>query len=194
MGPLTNFLAAHGAAAGLLVLAVPAAAAAAGPGGAMHGQNQQQNQQQQQQQVLLKLDAAANREQLMDCSSKVSIAIATALFCCFTLTSLLVTHALLVQYGGLFSAAALIRNCRAVQHANQLSSSAQPAKPPQNHCRTTAKPLHLLLLLPPQGNAVGAVSCALSLVAVSAGLRFAPLSLMAERVTAGLQVLAAKHR
>jgi hypothetical protein len=61
-------------------------------------------------------------------------------------------------------------------------------------CKVTAKLLHLLLLLPPQGKAMGAVGCALSLVAASAGLRFAPLSLMAERVTAGLQVLAAKHR
>jgi hypothetical protein len=68
LGPLAQFLAAHGAAAGLLVLAVPAAAAAAAaaaPSGAGHGQ--------QQQEMLLKLDGSASREQLMDCSSKVSM-------------------------------------------------------------------------------------------------------------------------
>jgi hypothetical protein len=77
LGPLTQFLAAHGAAAGLLVMAVPAAAAAAAaaPSGAVHGQ-------QQQHQALLKLDASADREQLMDCSSKVgTYAIATAWVC-----------------------------------------------------------------------------------------------------------------
>ncbi|WIA32561.1 hypothetical protein OEZ86_003368 [Tetradesmus obliquus] len=113
LGPLAQFLAAHGAASRLLVLSVPAAAAgAAAACGAMPGQQQQQKQQQQQQQ-LLKLDASASRDHLMLCSSK--------------------------------------------------------------------------------GDGVGAVSCALSLVALSAGLRFAPLSLMAEHIAAGLQVLAAKH-
>jgi hypothetical protein len=64
LGPLAPFLAAGGTTAGLLVLAVPPAAAAAATGVATLGQRQQ----------LLKLDASANREQLMDCSSKVRLA------------------------------------------------------------------------------------------------------------------------
>jgi hypothetical protein len=60
--------------------------------------------------------------------------------------------------------------------------------------RACCKQPLLLLLLLLQGDAVGVVGCSLSLLALSAGLRFAPLHLMAEQVTAGLQVLAAKHR
>jgi hypothetical protein len=174
LGPLAQFLAAHGTAAGLLVLAVPAAAAA-GPSVTVQGH---------QQQVLLKLDASANRDQLMDCSSKVSMYTFTTPK--FSLKPLLLIPATSMRWSARVvlssSIPAYLQGCAAL---HQALCAAQPA-------RQCAKPLHLLL--PLQGNAMGAVSCALPLVAASAGLRFAPLSLMAERVTAGLQVLAAKHR
>jgi hypothetical protein len=126
LGPLAQFLAAHGAAAGLLVLAIPPAAAAAAPSGAVGGQTQQQ-----QQQVLLKLDASANREQLMDCCSKVSVCACKCngidYFRLFSPTLLSVCKSGRVLVSS--SSCTYLQGCAAHHEWPPMSACTQPAKP-----------------------------------------------------------------